>query len=56
VRYVRLLDGGLTDNIGARWLTRQIDSGLLSALQKRGVERFVVINVNAKSDADFFDR
>lgn len=48
IKYIHLLDGGLSDNLAARAVMR-ILSGHLQHLQERGVANLVIIQVNAKS-------
>jgi len=52
VRYVHLLDGGLADNIGLRSVQRAYAATDGFLFSRPGIERLVIIAVNAKTDPD----
>jgi OOP family OmpA-OmpF porin len=50
IKYVHLLDGGLSDNLAARALLRAFEGDVLPELMKAGLTRILLIQVNAKSE------
>lgn len=50
IKYVHLIDGGLSDNLAARALLRAFSPDVLKLLQSKGVQRILLVQVNAKSD------
>lgn len=51
IEYLHLLDGGLSDNLGSRSLTRAFTENVVGKLLKENVERILLIQVNAKSES-----
>jgi len=57
-RYIHLVDGGLTDNLGLRAIYEIIEalggaSAFMAMVDKKPVNRFAVISVNASTDSEY---
>jgi OOP family OmpA-OmpF porin len=50
IEYVHLIDGGLSDNLAVRALIRAFGTRAVEKLQEKGVERILLIQVNAKTE------